>query len=205
MATPDCISGQRASARRLLIALIASVLFHFLIVSGWRGSGGSRIEGQMPALQARLEVPDIAVADSPADPQSTPIPSSASAALQTGRAGRPVTVESGHPRVMSRETIATADGSEARFYLARELDRYPVPLVPIRPVRHGDRLAGSVRVWVSIDHIGRVVDVAVADPESAGLYEMSVRDLVLAARFDPARKDGRPVKSRLLLMLEIGA
>ena len=106
---------------------------------------------------------------------------------------------------MPRETRAAAHGSESRFYLARELDRYPVPLMPVVPGRQRDGIAGSVRLWVSIDHVGRVVDVAVADGDPAGIHEQSARDLMLATRFDPARKDGRSVKSRLLLMLEFGS
>ena len=205
VATPDRISGQRVSAGRLLIALAVSLLFHALIISGWRGSAGARSGGQSPALQVRLEVPGIPVADPPANLQTITLPPTASAAAQTGRDGRPAMGESSDPVAMSRERIAATGGSEARFYLARELDRYPVPLMPIRPSRHGDGAAGSVRLWVSIDHIGRVVDVAVADAEPAGIYEQSARDLVQSARFDPARKDGRAVKSRLLLMLEFGS
>ena len=205
MAMPDRISGQRVYARRLLIALTVSLLFHFLIVSGSRGPAGPRSGGPAPALQVRFQVPDIPVADLPGNPQPTAFPQTAPAAVQTGHKGRPATTESGDAAEMPRETRAAAHGSESRFYLARELDRYPVPLMPVVPGHQRDGIAGSVRLWVSIDHVGRVFDVAVADGDPAGIHEQSARDLMLATRFDPARKDGRAVKSRLLLMLEFGS
>ena len=51
-------------------------------------------------------------------------------------------------------TESTADH---RFYLARELDHFPRPLVPLIP---DIAVAGSVRLWVSIDRNGKVLDAA---------------------------------------------
>ncbi|MCW5603974.1 MAG: hypothetical protein KIT18_05455, partial [Burkholderiales bacterium] len=87
-----------------------------------------------------------------------------------------------------------AAGTDSRFYPARELDQYPEPLeLPdprqTPPVAH-------VRVWVGIDQQGRVVDVVAADP---GYPVADIRERLLAIRFVPGRKDGRPVKSRLLV------
>ncbi len=93
-----------------------------------------------------------------------------------------------------------------RFYLARELDQYPSPLTALDPGAgtHGSA-TGSVRLWVSIDQAGQVVDAAVIDADPPGVREQSARELVLATRFLPARRDGRPVKSRVLLVLRHGA
>ena len=92
-----------------------------------------------------------------------------------------------------------------RFYLARELDQYPSPLTALVPGAgtHGSA-TGSVRLWVSIDQAGQVVDAAVIDADPPGVREQSARELVLATRFLPAHRDGRPVKSRVLLVLRHG-
>jgi len=65
----------------------------------------------------------------------------------------------------------------------------------------GRGTAGGVRLWVSIDQAGRVVDVAVIDADPPGEFERLARERVLATWFVPAERDGRPVKSRILLVL----
>jgi len=67
------------------------------------------------------------------------------------------------------------------------------------------RGAGSARLWVSIDQTGRVVEAAVIDADPPGEFERLARERVLATLFVPARRDGRPVKSRVLLVLGRGA
>ena len=100
---------------------------------------------------------------------------------------------------MEQSPAGTADsGPDLRFYLARELDQYPSPLSAL----HLDN--GSVRLWVSIDQTGRVVEVAVIDADPPGEFETLARERVLATRFAPAWRDGRPVKSRVLLVLGRG-
>lgn len=89
---------------------------------------------------------------------------------------------------------------DSRFYQARELDRYPEPLAPLN-LRAAAGRAGSVRLWLSIDRAGNVVDVAVVDAGPSGELESMARESLLATRFMPAVKNERPVKSRILLEL----
>ncbi len=92
---------------------------------------------------------------------------------------------------------AAASGPDLRFYLARELDQYPLPLSTLNL----GNAVGGVRLRVSIDETGRVVDAAVIDTDPSGELERLARERVLATPFAPAWRDGRPVKSRVLLVL----
>lgn len=195
MVTAAGIPGPVASARRLLIALGASLLVHYLIAGGWNGAGGAQ-RAAVPPLQARLEPRD----------QSTIEPAFSATPDPTARLAPPAAAQPARVRATPRPAAPQAatdfsSGSDTRFYLARELDEYPAPLAPLQL----PGAAGSVRLWVSIDRAGQVVDVAVVDAEPPDMFEQRARDLVLATQFAPARKAGNPVKSRVLLVLRYGS
>jgi TonB family protein len=101
------------------------------------------------------------------------------------------------------KAAAGAGVPDPRFYQARELDRYPAPLAPLN-LQAAAGLSGSVRLWLSIDLTGNVVDVSVADADPSGALESRARESLLATRFMPAMKNERPVKSRILLELRYG-
>lgn len=91
------------------------------------------------------------------------------------------------------------------YYPARDLDDYPRPLAPLRIgqlVRAG---AGEVRLELLIDERGVVRDVVFAGPAESRGAEEELRATLVATSFMPARKDGRPVRSRILLSLNFGA
>jgi hypothetical protein len=171
--------------RRFQLALGLSVAAHVLLAGSWGGGAGGAAVPQMP-LQARLDTSLAVAADTgfAEEPVAATMPSP------------PVTLRSGDDRRPVRLPAAAAPGSDTagadtRFYLARELDQYPEApeLRQVAAVAH-------VRVWVGIDQQGRVVDVAAADP---GHPVAAIRERLLAIRFVPARKDGRPVRSRVLM------
>lgn len=193
--------------QRLLIALGASLLAHFLIAGGWTGGAGPHYPAvAVPPLQARL-APGPESANAPA----LDLPASATSAVLPVatpplppppprlRPARPATV------VVTKPAGAAPRVTDMRFYLARELDQYPSPLTALDPGAGTQGSAtGSVRLWVSIDQAGQVVDAAVIDADPPGVREQSARELVLATRFLPAHRGGRPVKSRVLLVLRYG-
>lgn len=194
-------------ARRMLIALGVSLLAHFLLV-GYRGDSGALHTAAtvLKPLQARLEwVPE---ALSPPEteiprlikpliePITTPVTTVPPPVILPRRLPVTVPVAALEP---SPAGVA-ASGPDLRFYLARELDQYPSPLSALS-LDDGRGTAGGVRLWVSIDQAGRVVDVAVIDADPPGEFERLARERVLATRFVPARRDGRPVKSRILLVM----
>lgn len=192
-----------SSLRRPLIALGVSLLAHVLLAGGWTGGGGApRAVAVSPALQARLDAAPAPLLVTESVPLAAPdaMPDKPSPQLP---ASRPRTRPAAAPA--TRQPGAVASGPDTRFYLARELDRYPSPLSALR-LDAGERegTAGRVRLWVSIDQAGRVVDAAVIDADPSGTMEQSGRELVLATRFLPGQRDGRPVKSRVLLVLRHG-
>lgn len=194
-AAPSVILPQGVPGRRMLIALGLSLLAHFLMVSGWGASGTVRTTAAVVPLQARLEplpaaLPPSVVADIP------PV-SDASLPAVSARRTSPANVTAAV--VQQSPAAAAGSGPDLRFYLARELDQYPSPLSALRLDK------GSVRLWVSIDQAGRVVDAAVIDADPPDGIERWAREHVLATRFVPAQRDGRPVKSRVLLVLGGGA
>lgn len=190
--------------QRLLIALGASLLAHFLIAGGWTGGAGPHHPAvAVPPLQARLapgpESANAPALELPASAASAVLPVATPPATPRLRPARPATV------VVTKPASAAPRAPDMRFYLARELDQYPSPLTALDPGAgtHGSA-TGSVRLWVNIDQAGQVVDAAVIDADPPGVREQSARELVLATRFLPARRDGRPVKSRVLLVLRHG-
>jgi protein TonB len=94
---------------------------------------------------------------------------------------------------------------DPKYYPARELDDYPRPLAPLRIDRPAYAGAGEVRLELLIDERGVVRDVVFAGPAPSGGAEDELRATLAATPFLPARKDGRPVRSRVLLSLNPGA
>ncbi len=171
--------------RRFQVALGLSLLAHILLAGNWSGGvRGSAMPG--PLLQARLESP-------PAMPQGAAFVADAERAVVPDPAKRPRS-RVARGAELSPAPDAGAAGTDSRFYPARELDQYP-ELLELPDSRQALPVA-HVRVWVGIDQQGRVVDVVAADP---GYPVADIRERLLVIRFAPGRKDGRPVKSRLLV------
>lgn len=181
-----------APPRRMLIALCASLLVHLLMIGGW-GSGAARTTQLVAPLQLRLEP----MLEALSQPAMIDIPVAGAAPRPAASSRRTASVTAA--AVESPPGGAGAGGLDPRFYLARELDQYPSPLSALAL---GDGHApGSAKLWVNIDQTGRVVEVAAMDADLPGELGQLARERVLATPFVPARRDGRPVKSRVLLVL----
>lgn len=171
--------------RRFRLALGLSVAAHVLLAGSWGGNAGGAAVPQT-TLQARLDASTAVTAD--AVFAEEPVAATMPASLEKRRSR-----DDGRQAFLPAAAGSGSDtaGADTRFYLARELDRYPEApeLLQVAAVAH-------VRVWVGIDQQGHVVDVAAADP---GHPVAAVRERLMAIRFIPARKDGRPVKSRVLM------
>lgn len=93
-------------------------------------------------------------------------------------------------------------------YAARDLDSYPRPAAPLDIGRFGQAQgsgAVTVQFELTIDERGVVNDVATARSDVAAAVETDLRALLTATRFIPALKDGRAVKSRVLLSIDLAA
>jgi protein TonB len=91
-------------------------------------------------------------------------------------------------------------------YPANELDIYPQALTRIAPdypeAARDAHVAGSVTLLVLIDEVGKVVDASVTDAVPDGVFEQTAQAALANASFYPAQKDGRPVRSRILIKVE---
>ena len=93
--------------------------------------------------------------------------------------------------------------SDPTHYEAKDLDTYPRLRGPLSPAYPTDALAqrigGAVTLLVSIDASGRVTEASVVDAVPAGTFDETARDALARASFLPASKDGRIVRSRILV------
>lgn len=197
--------------RRMIAALALSLLAHVLLAEFWVGASGvSPGAAHMP--------PQVWLNTGAVSGQLRPAFSSLSSGMDEGQQGQILPPSPSFPRGVATPRISVAashpaagrkavpaepaaeSATDHRFYLARELDHFPAPLSPLIL---DSAAAGSVRLWVSIDRTGKVLDaVVVAAPahDAHDAFAQIVRERVLAAPFRPARKDAHAVSSRVLLV-----
>ena len=88
-------------------------------------------------------------------------------------------------------------------YEAKDLDTFPELRESLRPVYPAAALeqgiAGHVVLLVSIDETGKVPEAAVVDAVPEGQFADPARDALEKASFLPATRDGRQVRSRVLI------
>jgi len=89
------------------------------------------------------------------------------------------------------------------YYPGKLVDVHPAALQPIVPV-YPDAVSiagveGAVTVLLFIDEFGTVRDVSVVEATPPGYFEESALTAFRSARFTAAIKDGRAVKSRVLI------
>jgi protein TonB len=112
-------------------------------------------------------------------------------------------------RTLSDEASFSApEMPDLTYYGTRQLDVYPT-LSAALDIRYTDSAAaagitGHALILVLIDAAGTVDDVKVVEADPAGYFENDVRQAFMAARFTPAVRNGRSVRSRLLVRVSYG-
>jgi protein TonB len=100
---------------------------------------------------------------------------------------------------------AAARSPDTTYYTIRQLDIYPVPMEPLRLTHLAPNLTGEGRLRAVVElHISEtgVVDAAkVIEAHPAGYLEGQLATF-LAARFTPAVRDGRAVRSRVVVRID---
>jgi len=198
------VARERNSRLRLGVALVCSGLIHALLSAGLT-SGSGRVARISAApspgvLEAALVMPASALAIATPERETRPeaparVVRKTAAGKAAGNAEVPSGAASGGP----------ADIPDATYYGARQLDVYPVLTGGLDLSGVGATgAAARVLVLVLIDADGRVNDVSVVEAEPRGAFDESARGAFASARFKPALKDGRPVKSRLLVEVDFG-
>jgi protein TonB len=197
------------SARsRLLAALCISVLLHLstpLFLSG----GSSRPASTYHAPSLSVRVVAEPVASSETAPELARMPEST-------RAAKPRVVPVERPQAPEPAVAApqpeTAGGlpqaPDLTYYGTRQLDVFPRLLAPLDLTYRGkvadDKVTGRVRLLVMIDEAGTVRDVSVVEAEPASYFEEEASRALMTARFSPAYRNGRAVRSRMQIEVNYG-
>ena len=200
---PGCPVTTEAAVR-MSAALALSALIHaFFLTSVTPGSPGHRghLPGH-PTILVRLEPavpspPVVSPADAGPAPDAMPVRPRAERPRRHALEPKPV------PALESASGGEAGVGSDPTYYAARALDVYPAlakPLeLPYAARAAAEGIQGSALLLLLIDANGVVDDVSVVEAEPAGYFEDDARRAFLEARFTPARKGGRAVKSRVLV------
>ena len=90
---------------------------------------------------------------------------------------------------------------DTAWYEAKDLDLYPQPQAPVHPVYPSSAtdITGSVTLLLQIDEFGLVQKVSVVRAEPAGHFEEAALRAFQLAQFAPAQREGRPVRSRIVI------
>jgi len=202
---------------RMSAAVALSIAFHIFLIYGFTLAPSTGPGARVTAIHARLMSPQPRPSPQRAKlPQriAGPEPSPAPTALS-----EPAARVSAGPATVPLATIAPIEsqappGRDAPplnipdpiHYPAKDLDIYPQAAERIAPaypeMARDSKVAGSVTLLVSIDEAGRVVGMSVMDATPAGIFEQAAQLALAKAAFYPAQKDGRMVRSRVLIKVE---
>jgi hypothetical protein len=103
-------------------------------------------------------------------------------------------------------TLAGVNGPDETHYSARDLDVYPALLSAIDALETtgtGQPFSGRLLVEARIDERGMVTRLVLLQTDADGWGERML-DALSRARFTPAEKRGRPVRSELILEITYG-
>lgn len=198
----------RAPLRRLHCALALSAALHVLFVyflphAAPQGSAAARIT--VPLL-VRLEAAAGREPDEPAPTaEAAPGWRDEPKKPQGARTARRAEAQAQEPA----RAPAPPQPTDPTYYSARELDEYPRPVAPFEfealVVFAPQRAALRVRAVLRIDEHGTVTGVELLEPDPPGRLGEELRSMLLAARFYPARRQERAVRSRIVLSVNLGA
>ena len=165
--------------------------------------GAPRLRGGLPPLTVRLEpaaesgTARLALrerADDARVPSVAPAPNAYDSKTATSARSR---------SRGNADAAGIAPATDIEYYPAQQLDVYPALLAPLS-IAYPERAlienrAGRALVMVMIDAAGRVSDAAVVEAEPPGYFEDAARKTFEQAAFSPARRNGMPVRSRVLI------
>ena len=207
------VSALKQNGSRLLVACSLSLLLHLALLLGIPVNPTGGVLQVVPPIYARLEP----AANSEPQPRDvTPTPAEATGAPVRGDARPEPAVTKAEPKRESRqaatEPASASTGGidwplsrDPTYYPARQLDVYPQPLESIKlgyPDRAAaQRLDGRLLLLLLIDEFGVVNEASVVEAQPQGYFEEAALSVFRATRFSPAQKQGRPVKSRVLLQV----
>ena len=182
--------------------MLVSLTLHVLIAAhGLEAGSRPAIEREHTQYVSARLMAARAIAPASISPEETTAPKPPPARRRTAETPYP------SPRVAEPEPAdraAPADIPDLTYYGARDLDVYPAlsGSLDLGDLER-NRMVTRALLLVSIDENGVVTAVTVVEPERDPRVEAEAKRALLLARFSPARKSGRAVRSRVLV--HIGA
>ncbi len=162
---------------RLLLAVAASISLHG--AAAWFVPGPV-FQRSVPTLRASIVAPFAATLATPlrtpSQVESKPLPASNARDL--------------------RFEFTTVETIDPTYYAVEELDVFPAPLRPIG--KHG---SGYVRVLARIDASGRVTATRIFDSSATDSEDIAAIRAISRTLFSAARKNGRKVRSEVVIEL----
>ena len=147
----------------------------------------------------------MAPTTSPHPPEPTP-PQSGPATAHLG-GGQAAVATGGTIGPVSAPPLPTAPlGVDNTWYEARALDSVPRVIGELQPEYPEEarrvNLEGSLKLKVRIDEFGQVRDVEVLESTPRDVFDQAAVKALRQARFRPALRDGRPVRSQIYLRVD---
>jgi protein TonB len=203
--------GDLDAVDRFAVALVASLALHLVLILGVQVKSAQPSGKPPPVMQVRIErltgeAGSVALAIG--ETSAVPVTKGGEAAKPSQdrkEAPSPVmpdlpVVEQANPLLPTLEVPLLEDPT---WYTAKQVDLHPVALSLIQPVYPEKGVEpgveGKVVLLLLIDETGAVKEVTVAEADPEGVFDESALAAFRNARFAPAQKNGRAVKSRVLI------
>lgn len=97
-------------------------------------------------------------------------------------------------------------GIDTNWYLARQVDKHPKAIGKVEPIYPEEakrrNIEGSLKLMLKIDDLGRVLSAEVVEATPPGVFDAAALQAFGEARFQPAIKDGRPVRYQAYIRVD---
>lgn len=190
---------------RFVLALAASLALHLALAFGVQIKAQPQGGWARPAMEVniepapRAEAKPVLLAESSAE-QAGKQQETATRSEEQPVPQPPAPAES-PPAILPALEIPLLE--DPTWYPAKQLDVHPSPLRPVRPAypqKAEERgIEGYVVLLLLIDAQGEVKEISVAEANPEDYFEESALAAFRKVRFAPAQKNGRAVKSRVLI------
>ena len=201
------------SGLRLLLALALSTALHLSLIYGIAVGPSNPIASSMilARLQPQAATPSAGATVASQNGLRVAAPPSARPSVERAfEAPDDVSVKSRAEQVdlvparIDDSRLPSADVPvlvDPTWYEAKDLDLYPRLLAPVQPAYPSSAQdpSGDVTLLLQIDEFGAVQQVSLTMADPIGYFEDAALRAFQLARFAPAQREGRPVRSRIVI------
>jgi protein TonB len=197
-------------AGRLILVLAASLALHLALILGVQVKAARQEGGAHRVMEVRVERVPEADSREKISAELADKPAEQPAAVEAAHREEEAPLRPAKPTSVAAELPASPLPAlemplieDPTWYPAKQVDVHPVALNLIKPAypEKGVELGvdGKVVLLLLIDEAGVVKEATVAEANPEGIFEESALAAFREARFAPAQKSGRAVKSRVLI------